>query len=68
MPNNAEGRVAIITGGGTGVGAATAAVLSSKNWSLMICGRRTEKLDEVRAELRSPCLTEQADVSNPADV
>ena len=68
MPNNAEGRVAIITGGGTGVGAATAAVLSSKNWSLMICGRRTEKLDEVRAELRSPCLTEQADVSNPVDV
>ena len=68
MPNNAEGRVAIITGGGTGVGAATAAVLSSKNWSLMICGRRTEKLDEVRAELKSPCLTAQADVSNPVDV
>ncbi len=40
-------RVVIITGGGTGIGAATAGVLRSQGWEVIICGRRLEPLQQV---------------------
>jgi NAD(P)-dependent dehydrogenase (short-subunit alcohol dehydrogenase family) len=40
-------QVAIITGGGTGIGAATANVLRSGGWEVVICGRRPEPLQRV---------------------
>ncbi|MEX3967780.1 SDR family NAD(P)-dependent oxidoreductase [Paraburkholderia sp. EG286B] len=39
--------VAVITGGGTGIGAATAKVLRSSGWEVVICGRRPEPLQRV---------------------
>lgn len=42
--------VAIITGGGTGIGAASAAALRSQGWEVVICGRRKEPLEEVANE------------------
>lgn len=39
--------VAIITGGGTGIGAATARVLRSAGWEVIVSGRRLEPLQQV---------------------
>lgn len=61
---------AIITGGGTGVGAATAKRLVNDGWCVTISGRRQEKLDEVLAEIGQPdrTLAVPGDVTNRDDV
>ena len=41
-----SGRVALITGGGTGVGRSAALALAADGWSVAITGRRQELLDE----------------------
>jgi len=46
-----EGLVALVTGGGTGIGAATARELSRTGARVAICGRRPEPLESVRSEL-----------------
>jgi meso-butanediol dehydrogenase/(S,S)-butanediol dehydrogenase/diacetyl reductase len=42
-----EGKVAMVSGGGTGIGAATATVLAREGASVSITGRRPEPLEEV---------------------
>ena len=42
-------RVAVVTGGGTGIGAATAAALARNGWTVVIAGRRRDALDAVVA-------------------
>ena len=46
MPNDTQ-RVAIVTGGGTGIGAAAAHALAGDGWTVIVAGRRKESLDEV---------------------
>jgi citronellol/citronellal dehydrogenase len=46
-----EGLVALITGGGTGIGAATAREFARTGARIAICGRRPEPLEAVRSEL-----------------
>ena len=48
-----SGRVAIVTGGGTGIGRATARELTRTGASVAICGRRPEPLEAVRTELEA---------------
>ena len=62
------GRVALVTGGGTGIGRATALELARSGASVAICGRRTEPLERVRAEIEAgggACLALTADVREP---
>ena len=40
-------QVAIVTGGGTGIGRGVALCLASNGWRVFICGRRESVLDEV---------------------
>jgi NAD(P)-dependent dehydrogenase (short-subunit alcohol dehydrogenase family) len=42
-------RIAVITGGGTGVGRAAAVALAAGGWSVVVAGRRADKLDETLA-------------------
>jgi len=50
-PGLFDGTVAIVTGGGSGIGRATAHELASLGASVAIVGRQQEKLDRVRDEL-----------------
>lgn len=68
---SSEGKVAIVTGGGTGIGKASALTLAADGYSVTIAGRRSEPLDEVIAEAGdagSRMLGVQTDVGNPDSV
>ena len=47
---SSNGRVAIVTGGGTGVGTHSALALVRDGYSVAIAGRRLEPLEETKAE------------------
>lgn len=61
------GKVAVVTGGGRGIGAAIARRLAEIGANLVICGRTTEPLEKTAAEIRASggsCSTERCDVSD----
>jgi NAD(P)-dependent dehydrogenase (short-subunit alcohol dehydrogenase family) len=62
------GKVALVTGGGTGIGRATAAELARTGAKVVVCGRRPEPLEDVRAQLGDDCLAVPTDVREPEQV
>ena len=70
-PDANAGTVAVVTGGGTGIGRATAIELARTGAKVAICGRRSEPLESVRRELEgagSACLAMPTDVRDDAQV
>jgi NAD(P)-dependent dehydrogenase (short-subunit alcohol dehydrogenase family) len=68
---NTTDRVAVITGGGTGIGRETAVQLGALGWRVAIGGRRPEKLDEAARAVEDAggrCLPFRLDVTQPASV
>lgn len=64
-------RVAVVTGGGSGIGRATAIGLAAKSWTVVVAGRRVELLEEVVTEIEGSggtALAVATDVSQPDDV
>ena len=64
-----QGKVAFVTGAGTGIGAATAVRLAEEGATVVICGRRQAPLDEVVAQIKAAggkAEAVQADVSDEA--
>ena len=62
-------RVAIVTGGGSGIGAASAVALAREGWTLVVAGRRVGPLTALVAEhpeLGMDCGV--ADVTDPTSV
>jgi NAD(P)-dependent dehydrogenase (short-subunit alcohol dehydrogenase family) len=60
-----SGRVAFVTGGGTGLGRAMATELSRRGAKVAVVGRRREPLDETVAMLDGPGFATQCDVREP---
>jgi len=67
-PDANAGKVALVTGGGTGIGRATALELARTGAKVAICGRRHEPLEAVQAELGDDCLAVPTDVREPEQV
>ncbi len=61
---NLNGKVAWITGAGTGIGAGSAVALARLGMKVVLSGRRRDKLDEVAAEIGSAAVIEPLDVAD----
>lgn len=65
MTGRFSGRTAIVTGGGTGIGAATARRLAAEGARVLVTGRRQEPIDAVAEEIGGHAV--RADVTRVED-
>jgi 3-oxoacyl-[acyl-carrier protein] reductase len=61
-------RLAVITGGGTGIGRATAGMLAGEGYDVLIVGRRPEVLADALKWIGPQASAITADVSDPAQI
>lgn len=60
--------VAIVTGSGSGIGRATAQVLSQAGYAVVLAGRRVAPLEATGRQLAGPWLSLPTDMTDPAQV
>jgi NAD(P)-dependent dehydrogenase (short-subunit alcohol dehydrogenase family) len=65
---SSAGRIAIVTGAGSGVGRAVAIALARDGWSVALAGRRADALQETAARAGGGALPVPADVTDEASV
>lgn len=71
MSGRLDGKIAIVTGGGTGIGRAIAEELARQGADIALCGRRLEPLQEVAASIQAMgrrVLTASVDVGRGESV
>ena len=68
MSQQLLGKIAVITGGSSGLGLASAKRFVAEGASVFITGRRQEELDKAVAEIGGDVIAVQADSSNLADL
>jgi 3-oxoacyl-[acyl-carrier protein] reductase len=61
-------RLAVVTGGGTGIGRATAGMLAGEGYDVLIAGRRTDVLTDAVKWIGPQATAVTADVSDPAQL
>jgi len=70
-PDELAGQVAIVTGGGTGIGEAAARLLAASGADVVVAARKVERLEAVAASIRDTgraCLAVPTDVREEDDV
>jgi NAD(P)-dependent dehydrogenase (short-subunit alcohol dehydrogenase family) len=70
-PLELSGQLALVTGGGTGIGAASARILAAAGADIVIGARKIERLEAVGEEIRAmgrKCLVVPTDVRLEADI
>jgi NAD(P)-dependent dehydrogenase (short-subunit alcohol dehydrogenase family) len=68
---SSNGKVALVTGGGSGIGKAAAVALANEGFAAVIGGRRVDRLQEVAHEIEGfggQVLAVPTDVTDPASV
>src|SRR5262245_36042953 len=68
MSSTTPGKIALVTGAGTGIGKHAALALSRDGYSVVLAGRRQDLLEATAAEAKSPTLVVPTDVADPAAV
>lgn len=66
--NKLQGKKAVITGGTSGIGLATAKLFVKEGAQVVIMGRRQKELDEAAKQIGQHVIPIQGDVSNLADI
>ena len=67
MVESLDGRIALVTGGGTGIGRAAAIALADRGATVIVVGRRQEPLDEVVTLIGDSASAITADLADPDD-
>src|SRR5216684_3789967 len=71
MPNRLKNKIAIVTGGGAGIGKAIASIFAAEGAAVTVCGRTQETLNATVAEIRQAggqAIAISCDVSDGAQV
>ena len=63
-----KGKVALVTGGGTGIGKAIAKAISDEDGKVIIVGRKEENLKQTQNEIGSNIEIMVCDVTNESQV
>src|SRR5262245_26475608 len=67
----AQGKVALVTGGGSGIGRAAALALQGDGWNVVVTGRRKDELEKTVAAAKAgggKLVAVAADVGKPEEV
>ncbi len=68
MENSLAGKVVIITGASSGIGAATARLLADHDCKLTLAARSVDKLEALAASVDTDTLVVEADMTVPTDI
>jgi NAD(P)-dependent dehydrogenase (short-subunit alcohol dehydrogenase family) len=68
MPGKLEGKTALITGGSSGIGLATARLFAAEGAKVFITGRRKDEIDKAAGQLGHAAVGVQGDVSRLDDL
>lgn len=63
MSSRLEGKTAVVTGAGSGIGRACALALAREGAQVTLVGRRRDRLEQVAREIGNPAFVLQADIS-----
>ncbi|MEU5668490.1 SDR family NAD(P)-dependent oxidoreductase, partial [Streptomyces longwoodensis] len=63
-----DGKTAVVTGGNSGIGLASAKRFAAEGAHVFITGRRQEALDAALAEIGPNATAVRSDISDPADI
>ena len=68
MTDSLKGKVVIITGASSGIGAGAARLLAEEGCKLVLAARSVDKLEALADQLPAECLVVRADMTAPADI